>query len=265
MTYDIVPIGKYKGQPLERLMADQPYSEWLLAQAWFLDKYADLAQLLRLGRLNEPQDTPEHNAMIAGLIDQRDAMEWLYAKVTGRDCKSLYAWDMHQELEPKGGDLLVSFGDYLLIEAKPLIGDDFPAVIRQIKAGTATCEVRGFRRPFGVVVARKVEPTNLTLEQVRRQFQLAHVHLVLESELFAAVPAWVEQRTDYINTTLAEKLERLTSVEADLPAAHAALTAADPHNWMEHSAAKRSVDDLERDARNLRSEIEGLRDRLSHA
>ena len=81
MKNDLVPIGKYKGQPLERLIADQPYVDWLTAQSWFLERYADLAQLLRMGRLTEPQDTPEHNAMIAGLIDRRNEVEWLFSKV----------------------------------------------------------------------------------------------------------------------------------------------------------------------------------------
>lgn len=43
-TFGIVPIGKYKGQPSERLMADQPYTEWLVAQAWFVERYAELVK-----------------------------------------------------------------------------------------------------------------------------------------------------------------------------------------------------------------------------
>ncbi len=181
----IVPIGKYKGQPLERLLSDQPYSEWLLAQAWFLDRYADLAQLMRMGRLSEPQDTPEHNAMVARLIDQRDVFEYLFSRLfPGIEWDDPRIRKYNQEIEPRGGDLLVSVNTYcrILIEVKPLIGDDYPSVIRQLKAGRKNYSTR----PRAVVVANKVEPTNLTLDQVRRQFELSGLFLILEHELFSA-------------------------------------------------------------------------------
>ena len=37
----IVPFGKYKDQPIERIVADDRYCEWLLAQDWFKAKYQD--------------------------------------------------------------------------------------------------------------------------------------------------------------------------------------------------------------------------------
>lgn len=181
MDNGIVPIGKYKGQPLERLMADQPYSEWLLAQSWFIDRYAELAQLLRRGRLTEPQDTPEHNAMVARLIDRFDAFRWL-AKVLKSDLTEfdIATLKFSQEIEPRGGDMLLhvelpTLYDrwQVMIEVKPLIGDDYPSVIRQIKA------VEAKRR---VVIAHTVQASNLSLEQVRRQFQLAGVYLILERD-----------------------------------------------------------------------------------
>lgn len=218
MTIDVVPIGKYKGLPVERLMADQSYSEWLLAQSWFLDRYADLAQLLRMGRLNEPQDTPEHNAMIAGLIDQRDAMECLAKRFCWNpDVEDLYSSDMRQEIEPKGGDIFIQLGSArMLIEAKPLIGDDYPSVIRQVKA---------YNDPLGparVVIAREVAATNLTLEQVRRQFNLAGVHLVIEGEFFEAGKKWAKDRYDYLRTTIAALDVEIQEAKAELTAAQSA-------------------------------------------
>jgi hypothetical protein len=32
MTADIVPFGKYKGQPVEAMMADRDYCAWALSQ-----------------------------------------------------------------------------------------------------------------------------------------------------------------------------------------------------------------------------------------
>jgi len=37
---DVVPFGKYRGQPLAVMMADQQYCEWLASQGWFAEKSA---------------------------------------------------------------------------------------------------------------------------------------------------------------------------------------------------------------------------------
>ncbi len=218
-SYDIVPIGKYKGKPIEHLMADQPYSEWLLAQAWFVDRYAELAQLLRMGRLTEPQDTPDHNAMIAGLIDQRDAMECLLAPTHDRclpgQIEHLYCSEMHQEVEPKGADIRVSIGGVnLMIEVKPLIGDDYPSVIRQVKAGVA-----GSVTTNAVVIARTIEPTNLTVEQVKRQFELAGVRLILEHDFFENGREWAAKRSDYVT-------QAIVAISADIAGMQAQISSA---------------------------------------
>jgi hypothetical protein len=35
----IMPFGKYRGAPLDALVDDIPYAEWLLGQRWFGEKY----------------------------------------------------------------------------------------------------------------------------------------------------------------------------------------------------------------------------------
>lgn len=204
MDMSVVPIGKYKGEPIERLLADQGYSEWLLAQAWFLERYAELAQILRTGRMAEPQDTPEHNAMIATLIDQRDSAEWLFAEIF-RDWPALdwFDADFRQVVEPKGGDLeLEMLRNTILIEAKPLIGDDYPSVIRQVKAGAA-----GQATP--VVIAGKVETTNLTHSQIARQFYLAGVKLVLLDDFQKEGAAWARHRQTLVRAALPDMRQEL--------------------------------------------------------
>lgn len=248
MDISIVPIGKYKGQPLERLMADQSYSEWLLAQSWFIERYAELAQLLRMGRLSEPQDTPEHNAMVAGLIDQRDGMEWLiagsYPNIAGHHLEEFFTARFEQELEPKGGDISVSFDGYwgLLVEVKPLIGDDYPSVIRQVKAAG--------RR--GVVIARTVETTNLTLDQVRRQFELAGVRLILETEFFDGAKAWRNDRDAYLTSTRSEIETAIDRAKSELVEAEQSMGDASAASW-----------DLQSRVTKLTSEVSGLNERLN--
>ncbi len=43
---DLVPFGKYKGQPVEALRADQAYADWLVAQDWFRERYQPIYQFI---------------------------------------------------------------------------------------------------------------------------------------------------------------------------------------------------------------------------
>ena len=66
MTNDeVVPFGKYKGQPVEALAADRDYCDWLCAQPWFTTKYRDVYNIIIINYGSEPQDSPEHNQMQA--------------------------------------------------------------------------------------------------------------------------------------------------------------------------------------------------------
>jgi hypothetical protein len=58
----IVPFGKYKGQPLEALANDRSYLDWLTAQDWFRERYANIYTLI-VNNFAEPSETPDHNAL----------------------------------------------------------------------------------------------------------------------------------------------------------------------------------------------------------
>lgn len=60
----IMPIGKFKGQPVEVLRDDPEYREWLLGQDWFRQKFPQLVQIV-VNNFAEPENTPEHNRIQA--------------------------------------------------------------------------------------------------------------------------------------------------------------------------------------------------------
>lgn len=64
----IVPFGKYKGQPMEILANDPNYVEWLNGQGWVKDKYPQFYTVI-INNFQEPSDTPEHNALQAMFLD----------------------------------------------------------------------------------------------------------------------------------------------------------------------------------------------------
>jgi len=64
------PFGKYRGQAVERAMADHSYMEWVLAQPWFLEDYPQVYGLITSTTPGEPQDSPEHNAFQIRFLDE---------------------------------------------------------------------------------------------------------------------------------------------------------------------------------------------------
>lgn len=70
MANQLVPFGKYKGQPLEVLLSDTQYMTWLSEQPWVKDKYP-VVQTLIINNFGEPDETPEHNGLQARFYEAR--------------------------------------------------------------------------------------------------------------------------------------------------------------------------------------------------
>lgn len=62
MTNDLIPFGKYKGQPVEVLQSDPQYMDWLMGQNWFSERYKNIYTVV-INNFAEASETPEHNAM----------------------------------------------------------------------------------------------------------------------------------------------------------------------------------------------------------
>ena len=60
MSGEIVPFGKYKGRPIEAMAQDQKYVEWLTAQPWFRERFANIYTLI-VNNFQEPTETPQQS------------------------------------------------------------------------------------------------------------------------------------------------------------------------------------------------------------
>jgi hypothetical protein len=150
MANNVVPFGKYKGQPVEAMAADRAYMDWLLAQPWFKDQHKNIYTLI-INNFAEPSETPEHNALQALFLDDVFVKRVLAVHHSGaiyegvwnhrRDFKSLPV-EFWVSFERQGADVYVrAAGVGFNVEIKPSVGDDYPAVLRQIRniAGNGRC------------------------------------------------------------------------------------------------------------------------------
>lgn len=273
MANEVVPFGKYKGQPLEVLLADTQYMTWLSEQPWVKERYP-VVQTLIINNFGEPDETPEHNAFQGSFYDD----EYMYmflkhlialnghsiveivsiAQRTLGDIESKIAdgytnfphrdYDKHGELhdfelrrrviglgcyhpelktcldrlqdflnqqyqcgidisehasvesEVYGWDLKIVINDglfsyaspdkpYIYIELKPEIGDDFPAILRQMKNNVERA-VKKLEDEYEreecsfMVVYRSYTGCGVTEKIMRKQFENSGFQIVREDEFF---------------------------------------------------------------------------------
>ena len=187
-THDIVPFGKYKGQPIETLLTDVEYLQWCQTNG-VLDRYPWLQVMVVSGQPHEDQPTPAHNRLQERFADWeycRDVLkalgvdarhvppgfaswkdveiacrkkhsdyirgipkpspyagdrEWLQYERACQDAAPaglMALWDFARDrdiqrgFEVNGWDVVLQCAGTWNIELKPTIGDDYPAVVRQV-------------------------------------------------------------------------------------------------------------------------------------
>ena len=165
----IVPFGKYKGRPLvEVIETDPAYLQWLTAQDWFREKFVTLHQTI-INRGAETEETPDHNALQVMFLDDGFRDRFIQALFKDSVCESDVEFEvggvdvvlktsMTKNEVPGGmkslphyywthadgsGESWIGKDDYgfsdnglhvgLEVEIKPAVGDDYPAVLRQMK------------------------------------------------------------------------------------------------------------------------------------
>jgi hypothetical protein len=236
MPPNVVPFGKYKGQPVEVLAQDRPYLEWLSAQDWFRERYAGIYTLI-VNNFTEAAETPDHNALQVLFLDDAFCTRFLtvlkpqwraesirrlteevlerkkhliegysygdrvkkqideaLSKFLNIDCRLGF----HKEFEHHGIDVrlecyVATVGklpdrsdadifEYAVgshvgcfnIEIKPSVGDDYPAVLRQMRANNS-----------GVLFTQNYAGIGATQEQFVKTFALSNIKIVFRRDVDA--------------------------------------------------------------------------------
>lgn len=233
---EIVPFGKYKGQPIEVMQHDRGYCEWLMGQDWLQTRFPQLRTII-VNNFTEPSETPEHNALQARFLDDVFVLATIIAvkgnngftkgygvnelkKVIGvkfeEDSVDVRIYPCGSSIEITDKEEIQKILDILdagskkedyyerrpyaerldwykrtgylgndisipdvSIELKPSMGDDYPAVMRQViamkqrKSGYSRC----------IVIIGYYSGRGATIEQVRAMFEKSNIKLFLLSEI----------------------------------------------------------------------------------
>jgi hypothetical protein len=204
---NVVPFGKYKDRPVDAMMEDQKYLQWLLAQPWFSDNYPQIYTIV-VNQGVEPVDSPEHNAMQAKFLELElcekvvaayfpTPDEWLAVSRKWADaaCPKQANLERIGEVFFEKDNIDVSFhfhthrrrsvykgqefDEYaynyaqFYLELKPTMGDDYPSVLRQMQRYQS-------QKPggFWVLVIGAYTGTSVTHDQVLRIFAMSKIKVL---------------------------------------------------------------------------------------
>jgi hypothetical protein len=167
----LVPFGKYKGQPITTLMNDTKYLEWCKQQEWF-QKFPIVYNICvnqTISTSNQNSKTPEHNKLQNLFLENENVeklLRLIYKNFKYRknvsyssarcEFEGSFNWDIVIDnlsftkiqckcnWDEKEDDYVCNCNyedddndEYSLtniyIELKPLLGDDYPCVLRKMK------------------------------------------------------------------------------------------------------------------------------------
>ena len=227
------PFGKLKGKPIELVMADRQYVEWLSAQPWFREGFAPIYNILVQGGPPADACTPEHNALqnlfllaryphadrlaaavlkfdppVSNEYIQVKSEPFLATEVLRRSGEEgnwdvllqvAVRWNVKHRLThsqsswndwqcPSGHVFPRAPGKWedsmdigtcdIVIELKPTLGDDYPAVLRKMKTRRAS------RRADKVVLLVDQFTSSVTsLADLKEIFNQSAIQVVTLAEL----------------------------------------------------------------------------------
>lgn len=202
MEHKLIPFGKYKGQPLEQLQNDPSYTDWLLSQSWFAERYSGIRTII-INNFKENHDSPRHNALQARFLDRQFAFsvamiargwkiwdEWMKQVDAYKEKhkEEIFEWkNFSVNFEERGWDVVVSaqyevatrdhaidWGGVCKIELKPIIGEEFPSVLRQVKS-------RNSRN--SAVLVEEFTAKSVNFNDVKTIFAASQVNLLRVSDI----------------------------------------------------------------------------------
>ena len=184
----LVPFGKYKGQPVEVMQMDTGYCDWLSKQDWFREQYGNVYNQVIINNFTEPSETPEHNRLQMRFLDEnfvesfvskklRPAISAKYFHIENIQFEH-YGWDVCIEYSySKYSDDEADIYNSVCFEIKPCLGDDFPAVLRQMKKNR-----NRYSGTFSVCIIDEFSASGATYEQVQQMFRTSKFSLLKFSD-----------------------------------------------------------------------------------
>lgn len=208
----LMPFGKYKGQPVSVLAGDPSYCDWIMGQDGIKQKWPVVYNLI-VNNFTRSEDTPEHNRLQAQFLDRNFVEKFLYHV-------SRYIWPsradcyrrVQMDFEFRGWDVYFYVSDdiyrikdnaivdythsqRIFVELKPSVGDDFPTIMREMRTHSRiSYQERTYNGGYTTVtdtlnpndcwlVYDRYNASSVTETQMRKMFEVNGFHVVSLTEI----------------------------------------------------------------------------------
>lgn len=227
----LVTFGRYKGQPITTLMNDTKYLEYIKKQEWFKNYpiVYNICVNQTITTSDQNSKTPEHNSLQNMFLEKENVIK-LLGKVINNISKYIIKKNVHCEFkvvfeskfnwdilihsihiykcyhdEPNmcdgGCNHLVGEGaidDKCCVEIKPMLGDDYPCVLRKMKTQMEFTKRDCYIHHY-ILLIKEFNAKSTTKEQLITIFNQSKIKVVFTEDLFNDVDLQV-------NTTTQQKL-----------------------------------------------------------
>lgn len=207
-----IPFGKYKGQPITTLLKDTKYLEWCKQQEWF-KKFPIIYNICvnqTIVDQAENSKTQEHNK-IQNLFLEEENVKIFLTKVFNLKLKNLqidcspkykikfetqYNWDLFikncdywycrcDNSDCRCDNLVSRYTRKVYCEIKPLLGDDYPCVLRKmntkIKLIVSSNE---YSYNKFILLVKDFASSSTTKEQLTQIFQQSEIEVIFLRDVF---------------------------------------------------------------------------------
>lgn len=210
----LVPFGRYKGKPITTLMSDTNYLEYIKKQEWFKNYpiVYNICVNQTISTSNQNSKTPEHNSLQNMFLEKENVIKLLGKVINNKSIciikenvhpkfkvvfESKYNWDIlihniyiykcyHDEpnMCDGGCDHCVGEGaidDECCVEIKPMLGDDYPCVLRKMKT-----QMEFTKRSYihYILLIKEFNAKSTTKEQLVTIFNQSRIKVVFTDDLF---------------------------------------------------------------------------------
>ena len=193
----IVNFGKYKDKPVTDLIADKDYLEWCKKQEWF-KKHTTIYNICVNQTLvtNSSSKTPEHNKIQNLFLDEAFVRKFHKKDFEKHSCifEFTYNWDVRLSITGKTYVNRYGHEDFLepiyYIEVKPVLGDDYPSVLRKMSTQILLTEKSDMLGIY-VLLIDKFESAITTKDQLITIFKQSQIKVKFLSDIIGDKPVGI--------------------------------------------------------------------------
>jgi len=235
-TLPLVPFGKYKGQPITSLLNDTKYLEWCKQQEWF-QKFPIVYNICvnqTITTNNQNSKTPEHNKL-QNMFLKNENVKKLWDIIINKYCKSnrhkilklksykiefegSFNWDCifvfnNYTQCPNGPrccsdeDGISVIAQFVFTEIKPLLGDDYPCILRKMKN-----QIELTKNAYKdisdnlkfILIIKEYNSTNTLKDELIKIFTQSKIIVIFTEKIFDNLPSQIitEQRDQTQDITI---------------------------------------------------------------